>query len=194
VAHAAVRRILGRATSRRPDSLRYLRGPFGRPFVAGLGLDFSLSRSGDLALLALSTGPRVGVDVEAVQPGIVEPALLLPYVTTDTVAALAAMSDVQRIDGFFRLWTRIEALSKARGTGIAAGPHPRLALGDMAPSTRALPDDGGDFHHWQWADLPAPEGYRAALAMAGELPPLVMHWFGAPMSNTRSGATSNAPG
>jgi 4'-phosphopantetheinyl transferase len=67
-AHAMMRRILAGYAVTDARALEFDVGEFGKPSLraeaARTGLEFNLSHSGDLALLAVSASGRVGVDVE----------------------------------------------------------------------------------------------------------------------------------
>ena len=110
-AETMVRRAAGRAAGdplgSHPDAGRragLVRSEGGKPALAGEHeLSFSVSDSGDLALVALARRD-VGVDVERVRD-----------------RPVAARAATLGIEGFFERWARFEAAGKARGTGIA-GP------------------------------------------------------------------------
>jgi 4'-phosphopantetheinyl transferase len=177
--HAATRRVLAAHGIGEARRLRFESGPFGRPRVIGSALDFSVSRSGDCALLAVGHAVRLGIDIEAVRDDLADAHLLAPYVEHEVPAQLTALPTVQRSQAFFWLWTRIEALAKARGVGIAVGPHPPLSLDASATRPLILPDDLGVMREWRWAELPAPVGFCAALATSGELAVPVLREFDA---------------
>ncbi len=177
--HAATRRVLAEHGLGEARRLRFERGPFGRPRLIGSALDFSVSRSADCALLAVGHAVRLGIDIEAVRDDLADTQLLAPYVEDEVPAQVAALPAVARAQAFFRLWTRIEALAKARGVGIAVGPHPPLPLDALAVQPLNLPDDRGVMRHWRWAELPAPAGFCAALATSGELAVPVLREFDA---------------
>ncbi|MFC4535366.1 4'-phosphopantetheinyl transferase family protein [Sphaerisporangium dianthi] len=126
VARAALRTVLGRAGRVHPRELRLATSKAGRPSLAprdGPGarpLDFNLSHSGDVALIALWRGAgRVGVDVEHGSALVDYAAVarsMFPAVEADRVAAARGED---RADRFLRLWTAKEAYLKALGVGIA---------------------------------------------------------------------------
>jgi 4'-phosphopantetheinyl transferase len=124
----------------------------GRPYVTPLpkSIDFNLSDSGDLALLAVvpaSIGP-VGIDVERVRP-VLEPHAIAARWFSESMRRLyrtAASEERPRV--FFAAWTRTEAAAKALGVGI-------VAEGDSADSVRCAAE--GAFHF-----EPAP-GHVAAI-------------------------------
>ena len=70
-AHVAMRRILARELGTAPATIRYGRGDHGKPFIEspnGSGLEFSLSDSEGIALLAVGREGAVGVDIERIRP------------------------------------------------------------------------------------------------------------------------------
>lgn len=156
-AHVLLRRVLGACLGRDPAGLTLVREAcprcgegHGRPAVAGApdGLHFSLSHTGPLAAVAVAAAP-VGVDVEALpRPETVDgvAAVLHPAEQAEVAAGGAA--------AFARLWTRKEAYLKGLGIGLARD----LAL-DYVGSELPGPDG------WTLADLTAPDGYAAAVAV-----------------------------
>src|SRR6185436_5816324 len=65
-AHAWVRVVLGRCLDCRPETVRFETGPRGKPHLADTAVDlrFNLSHAGERALLAVTRGLEVGVDIE----------------------------------------------------------------------------------------------------------------------------------
>ena len=101
VRQGITREILARYTDAPAQALEIVRSSAGKPTLAGGGeVRFSVSDSADLALVAVA-GRDVGVDLEQVR---------------DRAAARrAGMGGRER---FFERWTRLEAVGKARGTGL----------------------------------------------------------------------------
>jgi len=100
---AALRSILAARVGTSPNRLPLVRSLRGKPALdGGHDVQFSVSDSGDLALVALA-GRDVGVDVERIRG---RPA--------------AARAGALGIDRFFERWTRLEATGKARGNGLFA--------------------------------------------------------------------------
>ena len=67
-AHAArcVRFSLVTSTASR-KRLFFKRDAHGRPRLAGRHIDFNVAHSGNLALIAIGTGPGIGIDIEALR-------------------------------------------------------------------------------------------------------------------------------
>ncbi|HWY61787.1 MAG TPA: 4'-phosphopantetheinyl transferase superfamily protein [Rhizomicrobium sp.] len=163
--HAALRLILSRYLKVEPQSLIFSEEANGRPVLAhtGAGLHFNLSRSGDLALLAVSPAAAVGVDVEEIRdiPDLIQVARHhFAAVEFDNLNQLSLES---QLAGFYTIWTRKEAFVKAIGTGLSY-PLSAFTTGrtDQPPVLQI-----GDTHcgNWTMADLAPGEGYAGALAI-----------------------------
>lgn len=137
----------------------------GPPVVrgAGEGITLSLSRSGEIGVVAVATGAAIGVDVE--QQGLADSAKLVRHVTTwREEQYVNAQPGAARERAFLRCWTRKEAVGKASGVGIVFDlarlhVHPD-ATGESV--VRACDDVGGTYRVF---DVAAPAGYLAAAAV-----------------------------
>lgn len=120
VAHGAAREILGATLGEPPQAITFGEpGPRGRPTLRSrASLSFNLSHSGSLALVAVTEGATVGVDVEAYTRRPTE-RLAHRSLSSVELADWTSLPDVDRDRAFFRHWTRKEALLKAQGRGIA---------------------------------------------------------------------------
>ncbi|MFJ8846073.1 4'-phosphopantetheinyl transferase family protein [Streptomyces cyaneofuscatus] len=131
-------------------------GPHGRPVISGHPeLQFSLSHTGSLALIAFAPVP-VGVDVEAVpEPDALRDltAALHPQERTE----LGQVDPGWRAFAFTRCWTRKEACLKGTGEGIAGEGFARTVVG-VGERPRPVPG-------WTLTDLRVGEGHAAALAV-----------------------------
>jgi 4'-phosphopantetheinyl transferase len=114
---ALLESVVGADVRRRP----FAAGPAGKPLLAtGRGtLDFSLSHSGRHALIAIGEPGPVGVDVERLRPVSIggerrEVLIAAAEAMVSPEARGAARADA----GFLQAWVRLEALAKARGSGI----------------------------------------------------------------------------
>ena len=123
-AHVARRILLGRYLGRAPERLSFVTEPKGKPGLGDShGLEFNLSHSTSLAVLAVAQGRRVGVDIERVKP--VERALRIAerMFSPAQLEQWRVLPDRDRPSGFFRLWTDLEARQKVSGAGLF-GPRP----------------------------------------------------------------------
>jgi 4'-phosphopantetheinyl transferase len=112
-AHVALRILMAGEVAAAPEDLHFRHEScsacgrdHGRPYLPG-GPEFSLSRSGRWAAIALSAEERIGVDLEERQPA----ARLEPLRAT-----LLAPGELS--DDLLRTWVRKEAFVKASGEGL----------------------------------------------------------------------------
>ncbi|MGW4424427.1 4'-phosphopantetheinyl transferase family protein [Streptosporangium sp. NPDC004631] len=151
-AHGAVRLILGELLSTSPGALRWRVGAYGKPELVGRpGLETNLSHSGGLALLAVTSGRAVGVDVEEVRPAFDAVAFATRFFPAEESALVGSRGRGHARGGtrasepasggeppadpavvFARLWTRKEACVKAAGGRLAQGL--RLPVAGIGPA------------------------------------------------------------
>ena len=114
--HAALRAILAAAT---PARLDFAVTEKGKPYLPGApGLRFSLSRSHGMALVGIALEVDVGVDVELLRPMPDHAVIAERFFPPSESEALRLTPAVERDRDFFRRWTRLEAMLKARGVGL----------------------------------------------------------------------------
>ncbi|GAA2328040.1 4'-phosphopantetheinyl transferase superfamily protein [Streptomyces kunmingensis] len=168
-AHVALRHILGDRLGRAPESLRFVRQPcpgcgelHGRPALAEApDVHFSLSHSGDLALVALAAAP-VGADVEELTGPSVADELTAVLHPRERAELAALQSPSERALAMARTWVRKEAYLKGLGTGLS-----RATDLDYVGTLTGSPGAPGGWSLW---DVPVPEGYAAAVALSPPQP------------------------
>jgi 4'-phosphopantetheinyl transferase len=163
-AHGAFRVILGRRLGVPPASLRWQRGPHGKPELAGPGPRVSFSHSGDFAALATAAGRRVGVDIQQLLPGLDVTrmaARFYPRQEAEFVASAAGRA--RQVARYTRLWARKEACVKVAGGRLLPG------LEEAIPRTGIVGGGQGGTSPGPCLvrDVRAPRGYRAAVAAEG---------------------------
>jgi len=174
VAHALLRIILGRYLCRDPRELCFRHGPWGKPFLGGDGggsgveIRFNLSHSDGLALLAVTRGAHIGVDIERIRPDLAYEGIADRFFSSEEVASLRTLTrkDIRR-KAFFACWTRKEAYIKAIGEGLSC-PLDRftVSLGPWKPAA-LLHVEGNHEVAFRWAlyELNPGPYYAAALAV-----------------------------
>lgn len=170
VGRGALRRLLGAYLGRRPESLVFEYGAREKPRLADRGaaaLEFNLSNSEELALIAVTPAIELGVDLEALRP--MEDALAISerFFSAPERAALAACPPAERDAAFFRCWTRKEAYVKAVGDGIALGLDRFDVSLEPGGAARflALEGDPARAAEWSLTHLEPGPGYVGALAL-----------------------------
>jgi 4'-phosphopantetheinyl transferase len=170
-----LRRILGGYLKTSPAAVRLGNGPYGKPFLVGEFADsaqFNLAHCEDIALLALTRGCMVGVDLERVRGMDDADSMAAGFCSKREYAEFKAMPESERDAGFFRLWTRKEAWLKATGEGIGEclnqvevtfqSSQPARFLG-LPSKEKETPNE------WTLQELAPAPGFLGALALAGKV-------------------------
>jgi 4'-phosphopantetheinyl transferase len=147
-----LRELLGSYTGEPPASLHFALNAYGKPVLPGR-VSFSVAHTAGLAVFAVARDFRVGIDVERLDPARASLLVADAFLSAAESNHLRTCGDDARADEFFRLWTRREALIKARGTGWFDESSAAAAHGGSSPG-------------WWWHELPV--GQRHASAVAGE--------------------------
>lgn len=161
VARAALRLLLTRCTGDgEPGAIPITTGQHGKPMLAG-GPQFNLSHGGDVVLFAFAAVDPVGVDVEPHSSGVAR-LEVVHRLQWEERAMIEQASN--KNDAFLRVWTRKEAVAKARGVGVF-GMDIEFEAAPYAQS------DTGFGFEWSIHDLrPAPR-HIGALATTTRAPP-----------------------
>lgn len=121
VRRGLLRRILGKYLDHPPEEVRFVYNAYGKPFLAPENcsdLQFSLSDSGELAVLAVGLKDPLGIDIERLQTEEDYGGTCLfasPTEDADHCDGTACPTDrLRRV----RAWTRREAVAKANGVGL----------------------------------------------------------------------------
>jgi 4'-phosphopantetheinyl transferase len=165
VSRAALREILAAELGITAPEIRLKRDRHGRPALDPeshqADLDFNLSHSADLALVATARGVRVGVDLERLRPGRDPMRTARRYFSAAELAALRALPPRDRPAAFLRYWTAKEALAKGLGLGLRI-PKGELELAQQPGRTMVPVRQARDWHLVELSDLP--DGYCGSLA------------------------------
>jgi 4'-phosphopantetheinyl transferase len=115
---AALRSILGGYLGQQPHEVAIVANSNGKPQLSIGELGFNLTHSEDLALIAVTRGCEIGVDVEAVRPIERLVDLARRNFHPAEIAAVDAAVAADAPSVFLRCWTRKEAVLKALGAGL----------------------------------------------------------------------------
>jgi 4'-phosphopantetheinyl transferase len=142
----------------------------GKPqLVAGQNpraLQFNVSHSANLALIAVGGERRLGVDIEKIRSDVDTAMLAERFFSLRERAGLQALPGHLRIPGFYACWTRKEAFLKATGDGLSFSladfsvtTHP-----DLDPELEEIRGDADVRNQWCLNDLIVGDAYRATVA------------------------------
>jgi 4'-phosphopantetheinyl transferase len=177
-----LRSILGRYLSIAAAEVGFVYNPYGKPALETRGgeegLQFNMSHSEGLMLVALRRGRRVGIDIEHVRADLEIEEIAARYFSTAEQAALHALPSEDKLRAFFACWTRKEAFIKALGQGLSLpldafdvtlAPLQEARLLSVRESTALTAGNAlVPEHHWQLQHLEPEPGYVGALCVEGD--------------------------
>jgi 4'-phosphopantetheinyl transferase len=118
----------------------------------------SLSHSGGLALVAVTLGVDVGVDLESTRRDTSDWAVWRHVLTAEELSS-TPRTGPDRLRSLLAFWTAKEAVLKAAGVGLAVDPREiELRAGRLV----TLPSALGDVRSWSLAYVPI-DGFVAAV-------------------------------
>ena len=165
VGRGSLRALLGRELAIAPGEVPIIRGARGRPQLAGdAKLDFNVSHTGSVAIVAVSRDGRVGVDVERLDRAINVAGIARKFLTAAERDAIAPLDADAARRTVLTLWTCKEAMSKATGDALSA---PFAAIDVDLREGPALRSGPGAYRPERWSLFSAdvPQGHVATLAV-----------------------------
>jgi 4'-phosphopantetheinyl transferase len=158
-----LRQLLGQYLQIDPKQLIFDYAEHGKPEVRNnqnaLDLNFNLSDSRELVLIALGKKQSLGVDVEFVRENLDILGMAKSFFSAHEYQTLITTAPEHQHEFFFHIWTRKEALIKNIGLGLYYPVEKIEALGDTTV-------DNATGIEYRIFSLPIAENYQAALATA----------------------------
>ena len=144
----ALRTLLGQELGLPAAAVPLASSKHGRPLCARLRgrLDFNLSNSGDVAVIAMAPQENVGVDVETLRPVHDALGLSRHYFSSAESRKLESLEPAQRDRAFLTCWTRKEAVLKATGLGLSIAPATVETGIDATPATVRMAHGSFELH------------------------------------------------
>jgi 4'-phosphopantetheinyl transferase len=176
-----LRDILARYVGEPPSELAFDYEAAGKPHLrrpSPLGVQFNLSHSHGLAVLAIGRNRTIGVDLEALRPEVAGEEIAVNYFSARELEELRALPVPQRVEGFFLCWTRKEAYIKARGGGLANIPLDSFDV-TLTPGREERLERADDAERWMIRSFVPGERYVGAIVAEGREGAL-RYWSWAP--------------
>ena len=156
-----------------PDVVELCRNEAGKPFVTRKSrgqsaITFNMSHAHGRALIAVSKGQEVGVDLERIRSDVEVAKLSERYFAPSEHATIMQLTQEQRAARFFRYWVAKEAVLKAQGIGLRALSQCEILLGADGVGAEVLVPVGSPLqNNWRVRLLSCDEGWEAAVAAQG---------------------------
>jgi len=132
-------------------------------------LEFNISHSGGVSLLAFTRAREIGVDVELVRKDRDVDGIARRFFSLAEQKQLETIPAEEKYEAFFRCWTRKEAYIKACGEGLSL-PLSQFDVSLAAGAQDALlatRPDNRETARWSLREVPAGAGHVGALCVAG---------------------------
>lgn len=168
--HAFTRLALAPYLGIRPTDIRFKLTEHGKPEIVDHPLPFNLSHTDSNAVVAITAGPAVGVDVERVRQNVEALDLAKRFFSAPEVEWLRSQPSAETANSFFSCWTAKEAYIKACGIGLSM-PLAEFSLiprGDDQPLELKITEDSGRSKAWSVWPLDLGAELRAAVAVEAE--------------------------
>ena len=173
LAHGGLRAVLSRYLGIGPDVVEMYRSEAGKPSLTrGLrgqpAITFNMSHAHGRALIAVSKGQEVGVDLERIRSDVEVAKLSERYFAPSEHATIMQSTQEQRAARFFRYWVAKEAVLKAQGIGILALSQCEVLMAADGNGAEVLVPVGSPLqNNWRIRFLSCGEGWEAAVAAQG---------------------------
>ena len=170
IAHGILRRVLASYRHADPRALQFTVSENGKPALSdesGLtALRFNMAHTEDMALIAVTLGREIGVDVERVRPISELDLIVESYFTSRERDTLRPMQSTAKREAFYRCWTRKESYAKAIGGDLS------VALNGFdtvlsAPANQPALGAARAAYGWNLYELLPADGYVGAVAIDG---------------------------
>lgn len=174
LAHGGLRGVLSRYLGTGPGRIVLHRSAEGKPFLTKeLGgqptITFNMSHAHGRALIAVSMGQEIGVDLERIRLDVEIAKLSERYFAPSEHATIMQATQEQRPTRFFRYWVSKEAVLKAQGVGLQALSQCVVLLGADGDGAEILVPVGSRIqNNWTVRLLSCGEGWEGAVAAQGK--------------------------
>jgi len=122
--HVFLRKVLSGYLNVDAKQITYEKNKYGKPFLtkdlfAKTSLMFNLSHCNGMAVVAISKGADVGVDVERMVRSVSPLEISDRFFSKAESVALKELAETKQLKRFFSYWTLKESYIKARGFGLS---------------------------------------------------------------------------
>ncbi len=170
MAHAMLRDVLGAYCNVAPDRLHLESAAGKKPVLVTptVPVSFALSHAGGRALVAVTSGAAVGVDLEVERADVDATAIATMQFAADERTCIEGVPAARRAALFYDYWVAKEAVLKADGIGLELPLDAFTVHFDRGHRTaRVLSRDARLSSHWRVLLLSLPVQWHGAVAVSG---------------------------
>ena len=166
-----LRTILGRFFGVCPSQLQFRFGENGKPAVVETygrdAIGFNVSHSEGLGAFAFTIGREIGVDIEYIRKFTEMDQMAHYLFSPSEIGLFQKLSERNKVNAFFRCWTRKEAFLKAIGKGLSWGlEQVEVSFAADEPARlRKIQGDERAASRWSIMELSPPVNFSASLAV-----------------------------
>lgn len=169
VSRGILRALLAYNGRTSPEDVRFVYGDHGKPALTGhCGLQFNVSHSGKVTIIALGFDCQIGVDIEEIREVHGQEHIVRNLFSKQEYQEWLALHPSRRATGFWDGWTRKEAYVKALGEGLSV-PLNSFSVTLRPNEPARIVEVGGDRRRasrWSLYRLSPRFGYVGALAVS----------------------------
>ena len=122
VFHSTLKKILGRYLGLKEEEISFEQGPHGKPAVLeelnSENIRFNMSKSSETGVYAFMLQGELGIDIENIRPFPNMNAIVERHFSENETCVYEELPNEEKLDWFYTIWTRKEALLKAIGLGL----------------------------------------------------------------------------
>jgi len=167
--------MLAHYTDGTPESVKIIPDSFGKP-TCEINLYFNISHADDELLLGFSKS-EIGVDIERIDPAVDIESIGESHFSENELQQLMNRTRDERVEMFFEIWTKKEALIKAIGKGLSIPlqdfnvTHPNGKVHWKFPNEK-------NYGNWYLQNVETKQGFKAAFATQKEVVDLSYFCYG----------------
>lgn len=168
VTRSLLRLLLSNSLSKEAGDVVFTYEQHGKPIIKdqvnNKPVEFNVSHSGDYALIAMTLGNRVGVDIEAINMRMEYESLSTRFFSEKEKNELFNVDKQQQCDAFYRIWARKESFIKAIGQGVSFGlDRFSVPVDETIKNGKEIATSAGLHDKWFCYDLMKLDDFKLAL-------------------------------
>jgi len=169
ITRASLRTLLAKYLKIQPTEIQFAYSKYGKPSIhyPVSELEFNVSHAHQMALIGISAGVPIGVDIEWIDFEKDLETVAKKFFSDNENMEFNKLSEEHKPLGFFNCWTRKESFIKAVGHGLSF-PLKQFDV-SLSPEKPALLEqthfNPKEREFWSMHKISVPDGYAAAFAI-----------------------------